>query len=248
MPFEMMAYFEDLPSGAKLVGMLVVGSAILAFLTGHRVRMLSLPMVMRVVLVLFSAMSLAWSLAREDTLSNMPRIAQLLIFVLLIWEFAVTYKDQVWILRSLLVGMLVPLSMAFAAFSRSLAHSRPKAESVSRGGGHDLNYLAYMCSVSILIAVYLATNSLPLDRYCRWFYWGMAVLCALEPFSPVPAAGLSACWPPASLRWSWPAYPAAASSRSCRSWPWSLFVYVLVRYLVPAALLNRVTWGAVACG
>ncbi len=53
LPFEMMAAFEDLPSGGKLLGMALVSSAIVAILTGHRLRMLSPPMVMRVVLVLF---------------------------------------------------------------------------------------------------------------------------------------------------------------------------------------------------
>ena len=48
-----------------------------------------------------------------------PRVAQILLLVLLIWEFAVTYQDQLWPLRSLLVGMLVPLAMAFAAFRGS---------------------------------------------------------------------------------------------------------------------------------
>ena len=62
------------------------------------------------------------------------------------------------------------------------------------GGGSDMNYLAYMCSAAILIAVYLATNPLPLDRFCRWFYWGMAVLFRpSRRFSPAPAAGLFAC-------------------------------------------------------
>ena len=55
MPFEGMGYFEDLPSGSKLLGGVVVGSAALAFLSGCRIRMLSRPLVVRTVLVVYSA-------------------------------------------------------------------------------------------------------------------------------------------------------------------------------------------------
>ena len=65
LPFEMMAYFEDLPSGSKLLGMLIVGTGLLAFLTGYPIRLLSWPMVMRVVLVLYGCMSLGWSVAPQ---------------------------------------------------------------------------------------------------------------------------------------------------------------------------------------
>jgi len=241
MPFEGMGYLENLPSAAKLIGVMIVGAAFLAFLAGHAPRMLSLPMVLRVVLVLYSAASLVWSFDRDVTADYLPRIAQVLVLVLLIWEFAVTYKDQMWILRSLLVGMLVPLTMAFAGFRGT---SQFEAESGARfsGGGLDLNYLAYMCSVSIVISVYLATNaSSPLDRFFRWFYWVMAVLCALETTLTGSRGGFI-CMLVASVF----AMVLAGVSRRriltiLQVLVVTVFVYVLVRYIVPAALLNRVT-------
>ena len=240
MPFEGMGYLEDLPSAGKMIGIVVVGGAILAFLMGQRVRMLSRPLVLRVVLVLYSGMSLAWSFDREVTLDYLPRVALALVLMLLIWEFAVTYKDQMWILRSFLVGMLVPLAMAFAQFRGA---SRFEAEAGERfsGGGADLNYLAYMCSVAVLIAVYLATNASALDRYCRWLYWGMAVLCALECMLTGSRGGFI-CLLTASV---FAMFLAGVSRRRILTivqvLALSLFVLVLVRYIVPAALLARVT-------
>lgn len=240
LPFEGMGYIEDLPSAGKLVGMLMVGAAIVAFLTGHRLRMLSRPMVVRVVLVLYSGMSVAWSFAREDTLSTLPRIAQLLVFILLVWEFAVTYKDQMWVLRSLLVGMLVPLAMAFAEF-RGASRFQVEAGERFTGGGADLNYLAYMCSVSILIAVYLATNAAALDRYCRWLYWGMAILCALECMLTGSRGGFVCLLVAAVFAMILAGVSRRRILTILQVLAAGLVVFVLVYYLVPAALLNRVT-------
>ena len=242
LPFEMVAYFGELPSGGKLVGMLVVGSAVLAFLTGHRVRGLSRPMVLRVVLVLFSAMSVAWSVDRDVTLENLPRVALLLIFVLVVWEFAVTYKDQVWLLRSLLVGLPVPLLAAFLQFRGT---SRFAIESGARfsGGIQDANYLAYMYSVAILIAVYLATNSLPLDRYCRWLYYGLAVLCAMGTLLTGSRGGFVSM----VIASVFAMVLAGVSRRRIITVLQVLavvvFVFVLARYIVPTVLLDRVTAG-----
>ena len=178
-PFETMANFGDLPSGAKLIGMPLVASAALAFLTGHRIRMLPLPLVMRVVLVFLSVISCTWSSFPEATLTNVSRMIQVLILALLVWEFAVTYKEQMWLLRSLLVGMLVPLAMQMVAFRSGGLIAESAEEARFSGAANDLNYLAYMYGIAIMVAVYLATNSLTLDRKCRWFYWGMAALCAI---------------------------------------------------------------------
>ena len=241
LPFEMMAWIGDLPSGAKVAGMLVMISGALAFLAGHPVRMLSLPMTMRVAIVLYSAMSLGWSLAPEATQANLPRIALLLIFVLLIWEFAVTYTDQVWLLRSVLVGMIVPLSMAFGAFGGVTRTTAETTEMRFTGGGHDANYLAFMYSISILIAVYLASSSLPLDRYFRWFYWGMAVLCAMGTFLTGSRGGFL-CLVVAAV---WSMVLAGVSRRRITTivqiLAGTLLVYFLAREFVPTILLNRVT-------
>ncbi len=164
----------------------------------------------------------------------------MLIFALLIWEFAVTGKDQAWVLRGLLVGMFVPLLMAFGAL-HGISHIEAEEGLRFTGGGHDLNYLAYMYSASVLIAVYLATNSLPLDRYCRWFYWGTAVLCALGNVLTGSRGGFISLAAAAVF-----AVVLAVASRRrmlmiLQVLVLVVFVYVLVRYIVPAALLERVT-------
>jgi O-antigen ligase len=241
MPFEMMAYFDDVFSGAKIFGALVVGAGVLAFLTGQRVRKISPPLVLRVVLVLFSAMSLAWTLDTAETLFTLERFVLLLIFVLFIWEFAVAYQDQVWLLRSFLFGMIVPLIMAYLGFAGSSRFAAEGGERFS-GGGQDLNYLAYMYAVSIMIAVYLATNSLPLDRFCRWFYWGMAVLCAIGSLLTGSRGGFICLIAAAVFSMIMSGVSRRRLITSIQILAMLAFVYLLARYLVPTALLDRVTW------
>ncbi len=163
----------------KILGACVAASGLVAFLAGHRVRMLSRPMVMRVAITLLSACPSGGRSIKKYTLSGILRLAQLLIFVLLIWEFAVSPRDHLWVVRAFLIGMIVPMAMALIAYRGA---SRMEIESGERftGGGHDLNYLAYMCSVAVMFCVYLATNAHPLDRFLRWCYWGFAIWVALQ--------------------------------------------------------------------
>ena len=105
-----------------------------------------------------------------------------------------------------------------------------------------MNYLAYMCSAAILIAVYLATNPLPWDRVCRWFYWGMAVLCAIATVLTGSRGGFL-CMLTAAL---FSMVLAGVSRRRILTILQVLaavaFVYVLARFVLPASLLNRVVW------
>lgn len=180
-PFEGMMWFEDAPSASKILGAVVACSALVAFLTGHRLRVLPAPLVVCCLIVLEAVLSLTWSVDQEFTLTLLRRLLQLAVFAFLIWEFAVTYDDQLWVFRTFLLGMLVPLAMTFFAF-HSASELDVEAGERFTGGGHNANYLAMMSSVAIMIAVYLATNPRPLDRLLRWFYWGFAAVTAMQIF------------------------------------------------------------------
>ena len=237
----MLAYFgEDLPSGAKLLGGSLLGAAIVAFLTGHRFRMLSPPMVLRVVLVLFSIASAAWSVTPEASWSFVPRILQMLVFIVIIWEFAVTYQGQLWVLRSFLFGMVVPLAMQIVGF-RGAAVSRFAEEARYTGGGHDLNYLAYMYSVSVLIAVYLATNSLTVDRYCRWFYWGLVAACGFGTVLTGSRGGFVALVIAGIFAMVLAGVARRRIFAVLQVLALAAVVFVLVRYIVPATVTGRVS-------
>ena len=189
MPFEMMVYFEDLPSGAKMVGALMVVMCILAFLTGHRIRGIPLAMVVQMAFVTWFVSSVLWSYSAGVTFGATLRLLQFLLFVLFIWEFAVTYQEQIWLLCAYLLGLFVPLMMQYA--SRAGIYEMNSSDESARlsGGGHDLNYLAAMEAVSIIIAVYLATNPTKVERLLRPVYWFLVGLLSLGIFLTASRSG-----------------------------------------------------------
>jgi O-antigen ligase len=191
LPFEAMLWFNeaDVPSVSKFVGILLVVSAIVAFLAGHPFRFPTLPVIMRILIFALCAISYTWSIDSELTLGYVQRLFQLLVFFLLIWEFAVTYDDQLWVFRSFLAGMVVPTVMALRAFRSASAGVLESGERFT-GGGHDLNYLAYMYSVAILLAIYMSRNQRPLDRGLRWVYWGFAGWCVVQALLTGSRGGL----------------------------------------------------------
>ena len=180
LPSEMMAYFgESATSGSKLVGAVVTGAALFAFLAGQPIRIPSLALAMRLVLVLWAITTLVWSLDNVVTMETIQRHSLLFVFALLIWEFSTTYERQAWLLRSLLAGMLVPLFMQFFAFNTgSRALDTPDAMRYT-GGGQDANYLSCMYSATIVFAAYLTSSPLKIDKSCRWLYWAYIVVVTL---------------------------------------------------------------------
>jgi O-antigen ligase len=111
------------------------------------------------------------------------------------------------------------------------------------GGGQDLNYLAYMYTVSLLVAVYLATNSLTLDRYLRWLYWGVAAACAMGTLLTGSRGGF-ACLIASGV---FTMVLAGMSRRRIftivQILGMALVIYFLVRSSLPSMLLERATLG-----
>ncbi len=176
LPFEMMGYLgSSLLSVAKLLGIGALIAGAMAFLSGHPIRSLPPTLMVRIALWVWVAMSMGWSLDQGMTWDDILRQSNLLVFSILIWEFATTYGRLLWLYRALLVGMLVPLAMQFSSYRLSEG-SAAAAEERFSGGGHDANYLALMFGVSIVVAGYLSASKLPLDRYLRWAYWTFLVL------------------------------------------------------------------------
>lgn len=248
MPIESALYFENAFSFAKILGVLLLGSAFVAFLSGHPVRSLSPPVAMRVAIFILCCLSCIWSFDQSLTCDNVPRLAQILIFALLIWEFAVTYKDHLWLFRSFLAGMVVLMTMSLLAH-RGAQMDPDVAERVI-GAGQDANYAAYMCSVSILVAIYLAASTAPLDRNLRWCYWGFVVWCALQSiltgsrggFVCLLAAGLFAFFLAADSRQaSGSRWAARAIAGSAGAWPCG---WLLRRAVASASSASWYSWSS----
>ena len=122
MPFEMMIWFEERrPPAHKIVGGLVAVSALVAFVAGQRVRMLSPPMVMRVLISLLCAASFCWSInQRRYAQGHLAdgSIARLRVAGLGIRRH---FQRPIMCHAHFLFGMAVPMAMALVAYSRGYA-------------------------------------------------------------------------------------------------------------------------------
>ena len=96
---------------AKAAGLLCIVGAAISFLAGHSPRLFSRLIALRVALAVYMTISVLWSFEAVEVSDTILRVGQLLVFVVLIWEIAVSYSDQLWLMRSFLVGMSIPLAM-----------------------------------------------------------------------------------------------------------------------------------------
>ena len=241
-PFEGLGYLEDLPSIARLLGLAVLASAVLAVTSGHRLRLLGAVPLMQIVFVAWSALSILWAFDQKQSLGTFTRLLLNLGLAILVWEFAVTYRQQLAILRSFMVGLLVPMSLEFAEVFGfyHMSISDASMESVRfTGGGNDMNYLAMILALGIVLAAYFATASSGLDRWLRPFYWTFAALAAVAAMLTASRAGF-VCLLLAAI---FAAFLAGVSRRniirSVAVIVFIFFVVVLVRYIVPQALQER---------
>ncbi|MGO9114435.1 MAG: O-antigen ligase family protein [Thermoguttaceae bacterium] len=241
-PFEMVGYLEGLPSVGRMLGVAVLVSAVLAVMAGHGLRRWCAVLILQLVFVAWSALSVAWALAPEQSLEVCIRMSLNFVLAFLIWEFAVTYGQQLWILRSFLIGLLVPMSLTFATFL-GLYRLDVDPNSVRfTGAGNDQNYLAMILSMGIVLAAYFATaSSSGLDRWLRPFYWTFAALAAVAAMLTGSRGGL-VCLILATV---FAAFLAGISLRrvirSAAVLGFIVFVVVLIRYVVPQALQQRAT-------
>ena len=241
LPFEMLGALGELPSVARLLGLLVLASSVPAILAGHRLRLLNTALIVQAAYVVWASLSMAWALDPDATVVMFDRVVLNFIFSILVWEFAVTYGQQLWILRSLLIGMLVPLFMMFASFLGVYRMDWGDESVRYTGGGHDQNYMAMMLSIGIVLAVYLGTASSRLDRWLRPFYWVFTVLAAVAAMLTGSRSGF-ACLVAAAI---FAAILAGVSRRkiiySALVLGFVVFIGILIRYVVPMALQQRST-------
>ena len=198
---------------------------------------------MQIGFVAWAFLTVAWAFRPDLALEMWTRMAQTLILSLLTWEFAVADAQQFWILRSLLIGLLVPLWMLYGSrfgFYHLDASANPEAVRYT-GGGHDQNYMAMMLDIGIVLAAYFATNSSKLDRRLRLFYWTFAGLAAIAVVLTGSRSG-SICLVLAAV------FVLFVAGLSRRNLVYSLsllgflvFVAMMIYYVVPAALQQRVT-------
>ena len=155
LPFENMLIISPTLSPARIIGLITAALSLAALLEGKELRMPSVPMYMLGLFVAWCALSLTWTISLSVSTGEFIRLLNLTFFLWLVWEFARTRNDFLGLLRVFLLGHIVPFAMVLT--NRKEAISNVSDDEVVRvtGGGQDLNYLAEMMVLGVMISVYL---------------------------------------------------------------------------------------------
>lgn len=237
LPFDMMVWFTNIPSGGRLLGLLILITAILALFVRPVARRLPSAMVVMAMFLAWTMMSLAWSIDPPATLTHTGRIVALLAFVWLLWEFSSTYAQQLSLLRTFVLGQTVPLLMLYGSFV-GLFGSFSSDERFT-GGGQDANYVAEMLAITILIAVYLLFHPQGSSDKLRRGYWLFIPVATVAIFLTGSRAGLI-CLVVAALCTIFLMRFGGAKLRLALL-VGAVGLFFLVRLVVPTALLTRMT-------
>lgn len=215
--------------------------ASVAVVSRFRMKRLPLALVMLAVFVCWSFVSYLWSADPEATLSRVLTYLSLLLFTWLIWEFVDSRPKRLWLLRSYLLGCCVTLVLLFESYlaSKSVFSPASALEGLRyKGGGLDQNTLAFLLTVGIILAAYLATTTGTRWKIAYWLFVLPASVGTLLTGSRAGTIGLVASLGFALMI---SGFKSAKSVMlflvvvGCTAW--------LIPNVVPASLLQRVTQG-----
>lgn len=158
MPWETLGGLKELPTVARLLGALTLVVGLLAIVASMKIRRMPFAFVVMIVFAFLCLLSISWATDSEKALAGTPTILLLLLFVWLIWEFAPTVEDQLWLMRSFIYGHSVPIVMQFTSF-RAMGASLGDDQTRYSGGGHDANYYSELLSMAALFCAYIILHT-----------------------------------------------------------------------------------------
>ena len=155
MPIEKAIEIPGLGSISKLLGFIALGVGMLAIMLQARFRVPGQIQTMLAVFVLWSSITMRWSLAPDWTVERVITYVQLLSLVLLIWEFCSEERDVLCLLSAYVLGTLIPAGDTVQRFL--LGHNTYYNRYATTG--FDPNDLALTLALSLPMSYYLTLRS-----------------------------------------------------------------------------------------
>lgn len=174
-PWEGIFVVEEFATMARLLGAGVFGAAIVAVVASASLRRLSAGFIPLTAFVLWSCLTLAWTIVPEESMVRAETYLLLLTMVWLIWEFAPSLKAQ----RSLMWAFVLGCSMIMVAvyvqffLGEDVPGMRYAAPSTNPNG-------VALCAIFVICFLLYVMNTLGrglrIASWCSIFACGLAAL------------------------------------------------------------------------
>lgn len=239
-PWEEMLFIPGF--GTVIFGVSGVALVLAVFEVISRARMRRLPLALLLlgIYVYWALLSYVWSADPDATQVRVITYVSLLLFTWMIWEYVDSRPRLLWLLRSYLLGCCVNLMMLFEGFATfRTVFSGGAIEGQRFGAGKlDVNTLACILAIGVVMAAYMATSTDDRWRTAYWLFLPAASIGILLTGSRSGAIGLAI-----SLFFAF----LISGSRSVKSMiPFLVvlgFAVWLIPDIVPSSLLQRVAEG-----
>lgn len=177
---------------SKALGMLALGAGLLAVAIDGRMRALKGAHAAPVLFVLWSALTLRWSLDAEATISKAGTLLQLIGMAWLIWEFCATERHVIRLMQAYVFGTFYAGANALARYlvAHQTYYLRYAAD------GFDPNDFALTLALSIPMSYCLAIRA---KGPKAWIYWAQLGLTAFSVLLSASRSGFLATCVAASI-------------------------------------------------
>jgi hypothetical protein len=136
---------------SRVAGLAAIVAGTAAVALRKQVRLLGSVHMAMAGLILWSAITLCWSVTPDLTVQRLMTSLQLFVMVLMIWELCVEETDVVQILGAFVLGTILPALSTLRAFLPGQETLQQRAAVA----GYDPNGLAFMLAISLPVAYYL---------------------------------------------------------------------------------------------
>lgn len=136
---------------SQAIGLAALAAGVAALIERRQIRWLSSFHLMMGGFILWSALTLCWSISPELTVQRIVTYLQLFLLVLLIWELCREEKDVLHILSAFVLGTILPALSTLQAF---LPGQQTLFERAAKSG-FDPNILSFMLAISLPVSYYL---------------------------------------------------------------------------------------------
>jgi len=136
---------------SQAIGLAALAAGVAAVIERRQIRLLSSFHLLMGGFILWSALTLCWSISPQLTVQRIVTYLQLFVLVLLIWELCREEKDVLRILSAFVLGTILPALSTLQAF---LPGQQTLYERAAKSG-FDPNSLAFMLAISLPVSYYL---------------------------------------------------------------------------------------------